>query len=88
MTDFHSTLELPVIDFAAFFNRAMDEDAYQRECKRAANAFREYGALALRDPRVFFEDNETFLNMMEKYFESSDGDRGTAHVARCVSPSL
>jgi hypothetical protein len=78
MSDFHSTLELPVIDFAAFFNRAANEEAYRAECQRAAEAFRQHGALALRDPRVYFEDNETFLNMMEKYFESSDGIRGTS----------
>lgn len=71
-----NTLDLPVIDLAAYFNREADPAAYETECRRAAEAFREHGALAVRDPRVFPEDNERFLDMMERYFGLSDGVRG------------
>ncbi|CAM9110688.1 unnamed protein product, partial [Ectocarpus fasciculatus] len=50
-------------------------EAFAAECKKAADAFRDYGAVAVRDPRVCFDDNETFLSMMERYFEMSDGER-------------
>lgn len=68
------TLNLPVIDFNIL--REEDPEGFAAECKRAADAFRDYGAVAVRDPRVVFEDNETFLTMMERYFEMSDGERG------------
>jgi hypothetical protein len=70
------TLDLTVVDFSYFFNRDQDPEGFARECKRAADGFRAHGALAVRDPRVLFEDNETFLDMMERYFEGSDGVRG------------
>ena len=71
------TLELPVIDFSVLDARSEHPEAYAAECKKAADAFRDYGAVAVRDPRVVFQDNETFLTMMERYFEMSDGERGT-----------
>jgi isopenicillin N synthase-like dioxygenase len=69
------TLELPVVSFAAFNAKDTDPAAYAAECKKAAEAFRVYGAVAVRDPRVEFADNETFLTMMERYFGYSDGAR-------------
>lgn len=68
-------LNLPVIEFSAFFNKDKDPEAYARECKKAADAFHKYGVCAVRDPRVFSQDNERFLDLMEKYFEVSDGKR-------------
>ena len=70
------TLELPVVEFSAFFSKDENPVAYASECMKAAAAFRDYGAVAVRDPRVCFEDNETFLTMMENYFGMSDGVRG------------
>ncbi len=40
-------------------------------------ALHEYGAVLVRDPRVEFGLNNTFLDMMEKYFALSDGVRGS-----------
>jgi len=42
------------------------------ECNRVADLFCRMGALTLRDPRVTFEDNKVFLNMIENYFSQSD----------------
>ncbi len=67
------TLNLPVVEFCG---KEENAEKYREECLKAANAFRDYGAVAVRDPRVQFEDNETFLTMMERYFEFSDGVRG------------
>ena len=79
------TLELPVIDFTAFEGRAAHPEAFAAECKKAADAFRDYGAVAVRDPRVCFDDNETFLSMMERYFEMSDGERGDVYCVMWLS---
>lgn len=68
-------LTLPCVEFSAFFNKDKDPAAYMAECKKAAEAFRLYGVCAVRDPRVDFDDNERFLDMVEKYFEMSDGKR-------------
>lgn len=71
------TLELPVIDIGTLDSREEHPEAFAAECRKAAAAFRDYGAVAVRDPRVVFEDNERFLSMMERYFEMSDGERGS-----------
>lgn len=71
----HSALELPLIELKNFFNKEADSAAYKVECEKVAHCFREYGICVLKDPRVSEADNQKFLNMMEKYFELSDGVR-------------
>lgn len=68
-------LNLPVVELSSFFNKEADPELYKSECAKAANALREYGLVVLRDPRVSEENNNTFLDMMEQYFEGSDGVR-------------
>jgi len=41
------------------------------ECKKVAHCLHKYGILIWRDPRVNEKDNEDYLDMMEKYFESA-----------------
>ena len=48
------------------------------------------GLVILRDPRVSEANNNTFLDMMERYFESSDGvtdARPHYHYQVGVTPS-
>lgn len=40
--------------------------------EKMARCLRDTGCLVVRDTRVKSEDNETFLNLMEKYFEQPD----------------
>jgi isopenicillin N synthase-like dioxygenase len=68
-------LELPAVDLAAFFNKDSDPEAYKTECKKVADAFHQYGVCVVKDPRVKEENNSVFLDMMESYFEGSDGVR-------------
>jgi isopenicillin N synthase-like dioxygenase len=68
-------INLPTIDFSKFFNKEKDPQAYEAECKKVAFCLHNYGIVILQDPRVFEKDNETFLDMMEQYFEGSDGVR-------------
>jgi hypothetical protein len=67
---------LPRIDLGLFFNREGNEEAFQRECEKLAEVLHLYGAAAVADPRVDEQYNETFLDMMERYFALSDGKRG------------
>lgn len=69
------TLNLPTIDFDVFFNRSKDPAAYAAECAKVADALHRYGVCIVKDPRVAEEDNNRFLDMMEGYFEISDGVR-------------
>ena len=68
-------LQLPIIDFAKFFSKESNEKEYLAECEKVAEAFHKYGVCIVRDPRVKEADNNRFLNMMENYFEISDGIR-------------
>ncbi|KAG0569278.1 hypothetical protein KC19_6G079500 [Ceratodon purpureus] len=40
----------------------------RESCARVAACLRETGALVIRDPRCSMEDNDRFLDMMERYF--------------------
>jgi len=67
------TLQLPSIELEIFFNKENNLELYQIECKKVAEAFHKYGVCIVKDPRVNESNNSTFLNMMEQYFEQSDG---------------
>ncbi|ERN11686.1 uncharacterized protein LOC18439887 isoform X1 [Amborella trichopoda] len=41
-------------------------------CSVVSETLRDTGALLIKDPRCSAEDNDRFLDMMEKYFEKSD----------------
>jgi isopenicillin N synthase-like dioxygenase len=71
----NALLNIPTIDFSKFFNKEKDPKSYEEECKKVAFCLHNYGIVIIKDPRVFEQDNETFINLMEQYFESSDGIR-------------
>jgi isopenicillin N synthase-like dioxygenase len=84
------TLDLPIVSLEALVNRVNNPEAFDTECSLAADALRDFGCVAVRDARVNIEDNETFLSMMEKYFEMSDGKRDARpelHYQVGVTPS-
>ncbi|KAF9567020.1 Clavaminate synthase-like protein [Agrocybe pediades] len=62
------SMDLPVIDLDVFLAGPAGSEAVIAECKKAADALITYGALVLHDSRVLKEDNETFLDLMEDYF--------------------
>lgn len=64
---FSEVLELPVVDLSSFIG---DQEPDMAEAKKIVEGLHQYGALAIRDPRVDESGNVEFLNMMEKYFES------------------
>ena len=51
-----------------FFHKLdLDEDL-KLSCEKVAACLRETGALVIRDPRCTTQDNDRFLDMMERYF--------------------
>lgn len=66
--------EPPVIDMSAFLNRGQANGPIspelELECRKAAFSFHKFGICIVRDPRVNHEDNDTYLDMVESYFES------------------
>jgi isopenicillin N synthase-like dioxygenase len=54
------------------------ETAVADDCKTIARLLHHYGFLIVRDPRVTMEDNDTFIDMMERYYgqpeEKKSGD--------------
>jgi len=65
---FASKLALPIIDLSTFIDPNSEPD--MSEAKKLVESLREYGALAIKDPRVDEAKNVKFLNMMETYFEN------------------
>ncbi|KAH7570665.1 hypothetical protein ACOSP7_018992 [Xanthoceras sorbifolium] len=72
-------MELPVIDLAPYLSVGVkigDDDASKvanevgELCLEVSRILRETGALLVKDPRCTVEDNDRFIDMMEKYFES------------------
>lgn len=58
---------MPVIDIQAYFEKK--EGIWENECKKVAECLHNFGILIIRDPRVNHQDNETYIDMMEKYFD-------------------
>lgn len=77
---------VPVIDITAFVEKGGDEAA----CKAIADALHTFGCLVVKDPRVEAAANDTFLDLMERYFAQSDGAtdaRPELHYQVGVTPS-
>lgn len=71
----NNTLRLPAVDLTLFLNKEADPAKYSLECAKVADALHKYGVCIVKDPRVAEADNFRFLDMMERYFEVSDGIR-------------
>jgi isopenicillin N synthase-like dioxygenase len=62
-------MELPVFDMAPFLTAGPSSAEVQTLCHQMAECMHESGVLIVKDPRVSMQDNETFLSMLERYFE-------------------
>lgn len=77
-------MELPVIDLEPYlrhtgrFESSLDHNSpqfhahIQQLCQDVSNCLRESGALIIKDPRCRAEDNDKFLDIMERFFQMSD----------------
>ena len=58
--------EIPIIDAKLYMNQ---EQGWEDECKKVAYSFHKFGIVKFRDPRVKEQDNDDYINMVEKYFD-------------------
>ncbi|KAK9910006.1 hypothetical protein M0R45_033983 [Rubus argutus] len=61
-------MELPVIDLSLYLESK--EGKVSDLCGEVSRSLRETGALLVKDPRCTAQDNDRFLDMMERYFDS------------------
>ncbi|CCM04195.1 uncharacterized protein FIBRA_06361 [Fibroporia radiculosa] len=62
---------LPVVNLDVFQSSSGSSESLQ-ECRKAADALIVYGALLLHDSRVSEDDNNTFLDLLEDYFNQPE----------------
>lgn len=74
-------MQIPVIDLAPYLEFCGKLPSPDKEeldlklenlCSEVSRTLKETGALLVKDPRCTAEDNDRFLNMMERYFEMPD----------------
>lgn len=60
---------IPVVDLNQFID-AKDQKSEEvtNLCKTISECFHKYGICIIRDPRVAFQDNSDYIDLMEKYF--------------------
>jgi isopenicillin N synthase-like dioxygenase len=63
----------PIIDLANYINKT--GEGWEKDCKLIANLLSEYGILIVKDPRVAESDNNTFVDMIEQYYEQPESVR-------------
>ena len=67
------SVEIPVIELSKWLNRSSDDSAEVQElAQQVARCFEQTGVLIVRDPRVSESDNNTFVDLMEKYYNQPD----------------
>ncbi|CAH2080621.1 unnamed protein product [Thlaspi arvense] len=67
-------MELPVIDLALYLDASAKSSCdldpkLKKLCEEVSRSLSETGALLVKDPRCSAEDNDRFIDMMERYFE-------------------
>ena len=65
--------EPPIIDMEAFLDRENNAN-WELECRKVAYSFHKFGICVVRDPRVQHQDNDTYIDMVERYFEAISED--------------
>ncbi|KAL8003480.1 putative oxoglutarate/iron-dependent dioxygenase, isopenicillin N synthase [Plasmopara halstedii] len=60
-------LKIPVVDLHHY-----KVTGSKAECEKAADSLHRFGVFCVRDERAADSDNDAFLDMMERYFESAD----------------
>jgi isopenicillin N synthase-like dioxygenase len=61
--------EIPIFDLSDFL---AGKDSAAETCKQMADYIHRTGILVIRDPRVHEENNNTFIDMMERYYDLPD----------------
>lgn len=59
--------EIPIIDAELYLKK---KQGWEEECYKVAQSFHKYGIVKFKDPRVDESDNATFIDMVERYFDT------------------
>lgn len=62
-----ASIKVPVIDVQSFLT---ESPKAKSDCKQVAEALHKYGCLVIKDPRVNQDQNDKFLDTLEKYFST------------------
>lgn len=74
-------MELPVIDLSSYlefsnrlgsFTETQLDPQLMTLCLEVSRTLADTGALLVKDPRCSAQDNDRFIDMMEKYFEQPE----------------
>lgn len=65
------TAKIAILDLTTLKDGSLEER--RKQCIEAASSLHSTGVLYVKTPHVENTDNERFLDMMERYFEQSDG---------------
>lgn len=60
-------VETPTINVSAFLDST---EVREEECKKVAESLQKFGIVIINDPRIEEKDNDEYIEMMEKYFET------------------
>ena len=68
--------DIPIIDMKTFIDSSNQKAeslsaGAKEECQKVAECLHKFGILLIRDPRVNMEDNNTYIDMIEDYFEQA-----------------
>jgi len=63
--------DYPVIDLSAYLNKGKKgsrKAKWQGDCDKICELFHTYGFIVVKDPRVSHKHNDTFIDLMERYY--------------------
>lgn len=80
---FSSAHAVPIVDVKNFLTESGD---YTQDCKTVAEALRTYGCLVIKDPRVNAQQNNTFIDMMEQFFQKRSKELYANHPVPDIFP--
>ena len=58
-------IAVPSVDMTKYLTKSV---GWEKDCKRVAQLFRDYGLVYAMDPRVDHSKNDAFLDQMERYY--------------------
>lgn len=60
--------DVPIIDVEKYLQRL---PGWEIECEKVAESLHKYGILIFKDPRANEQENEDYIDLMEKYFDKT-----------------
>lgn len=77
--------QIPVIEAEKYMKKT---EGWEEECVKVAQSFHKYGIVKFRDPRVAEKDNNTFIDMVETYFDETSKKYYNGEKIADIRPEL